>query len=142
MGDWPSRTGLYWNKRFSRRNQGFVVRVVMSIGLIAMIAMLLSTYNCMLCSTKFLYNTDNKVIMKHDRSFHPVFSGQKEHASFLNACISLSCKTTACFCLLLFRDGTRPACRRQFVIDCTERTTERQAAVLKPRSEGTVWGPG
>lgn len=61
----------------------------MSIGLIDM---LLSTYNCMLCSTKFLYNADNKAIMKHGRSFHPVFSGQKEHASFINACISLSCK--------------------------------------------------
>lgn len=62
---------------------------------------ILPACNGMLCITLFLYIADYKIIIKHDRSFRPIFSGQEEHPSFSTNCITASCKTTVRFYLPL-----------------------------------------
>lgn len=64
---------------------------------------ILSVYKCMLCSALFFYIVDYKIIINHDWSLRPVFSGQKEHCSFSNSCVTANCKTIARLCLLLLR---------------------------------------
>ena len=102
--DWPieyDRRWRYYIRQISQhRHQGFQ-RISRRGMAFTEYSDILPACNGMLCITLFLYITDYKIIIKHDRSFRPIFSGQEEHPSFSTNCITASCKTTVRFYLPL-----------------------------------------